>query len=198
MLPPGGWVFRENGMDAAAAAARARGFEPRLVDYPLFDVPGSFATAVAAARQAGKHDRAVYAYGESAGGTLAGLLAEKGYVRAAAVQSPVSNLPTYLGLLAQGSSLAFVQQLLKLDPLTAKQFSPDKQPRSKSPIYAETPTQDQLSPSTNTWAQKDPNVQAHPVPGVHLDPIQEGARLVPMMNFLDRQDEQSRSSTAHQ
>jgi hypothetical protein len=185
-------------MDAAVAAARARGFEPRLVDYPLFDVPGSFATTVAAAKQAGKHDRAVYAYGESAGGTLAALLAEKGYVRAAALESPVSNLPTFLGLLAQGGgwSVGFEEQLLNLNPVTAKQFSPDKQSRSKSPIYVETPTQDPLSPSTNAWAQKDSNVQAFPVPGVHLDGIQEAARLVPMMNFLHRQDERSRSSGA--
>ena len=72
----------------------AAGFVPHYVDYPLGDVPA--AVAMARAEAAALRERfgaeAVYAYGSSAGGTLAALLAGEGLVAAALAKAPPSDL----------------------------------------------------------------------------------------------------------
>ncbi len=75
-------------------AARRAGFIPHYTKYPLGDMPA----AVLAVRAEARRLRLkvgldmVYAYGSSAGGTLAALLAGDGLVGAAAAKAPVSNL----------------------------------------------------------------------------------------------------------
>jgi len=72
----------------------AAGFVPHYVDYPLGDLPA----AVLAARAEAARLRArfgideVFAYGSSAGGTLAALLSGDGLVAAAVAKAPVSDL----------------------------------------------------------------------------------------------------------
>lgn len=99
LLHPGAfWI----GLLPAQLAGTCRAFaDPALrvvaVDYPLRDLAG----AVAAARHAAArlHERMghrpVFAYGESAGGTLAALLAAGGRVDAAVAVAPLSNLLTW-------------------------------------------------------------------------------------------------------
>lgn len=75
------------------AAARAAGFVPHYLSYPLGDMPAAFQAARAEAiRLRTAYGGAVYAYGSSAGGTLAALLAGDGLVSAAVAKAPPSNL----------------------------------------------------------------------------------------------------------
>lgn len=73
--------------------ARAAGFVPHYLRYPLGDLPAAVRAARAEAiRLRSRYGRAVYAYGSSAGGTLASLLAGDGLVSAAVAKAPVSDL----------------------------------------------------------------------------------------------------------
>jgi acetyl esterase/lipase len=77
--------------------ALAAGFVPHYVTYPLGDLPAAVDRARAEARrlrrQFGVDD--VYAYGSSAGGTLAALLSGDHLVSAAVAKAPVSDLTTW-------------------------------------------------------------------------------------------------------
>jgi alpha/beta hydrolase fold len=70
----------------------ARGFRARVVDYPLHDLPGAVRAARAAAA---RHRSPVYAFGDSAGGTLAALLAVRGQVDAGVAFAAPSDLLTW-------------------------------------------------------------------------------------------------------
>jgi len=78
-------------------AAEKAGFIPHYTVYPLGDMPA----AVLAVRAEAKRLRQkfgpsqVYAYGSSAGGTLAALLSGDGLVGGAAAKAPVSNLVSW-------------------------------------------------------------------------------------------------------
>lgn len=73
--------------------AEAAGFVPHYLVYPLGDLPGAVLAARAEARRLGERfPGRLYAYGSSAGGTLAAILAGDGLVRAAAAKAPVSDL----------------------------------------------------------------------------------------------------------
>ncbi|MGE5409095.1 MAG: alpha/beta hydrolase family protein [Syntrophothermus sp.] len=77
-----------------AVRAVEAGFVPHYVSYPLDDMPAAVLRARAEARRLREKfglDR-VYAYGSSAGGTLATLLAGDGLVAAAVAKAPVSDL----------------------------------------------------------------------------------------------------------
>jgi pimeloyl-ACP methyl ester carboxylesterase len=75
------------------AAAREAGFAPHYLSYPLGDMPAAFQAARAEAiRLRTAYGSAVYAYGSSAGGTLAALLAGDGLVSAAVAKAPPSDL----------------------------------------------------------------------------------------------------------
>jgi acetyl esterase/lipase len=77
--------------------ALAAGFVPHYVTYPLGDLPAAVDRARAEARRLrqkfGLAD--VYAYGSSAGGTLAALLSGDDLVDAAVAKAPVSDLVTW-------------------------------------------------------------------------------------------------------
>ncbi len=77
--------------------ALAAGFVPHYVTYPLGDLPAAVERARAEARRLrqkfGLAD--VYAYGSSAGGTLAALLSGDDLVAAAVAKAPVSDLVSW-------------------------------------------------------------------------------------------------------
>jgi acetyl esterase/lipase len=76
--------------------AEAAGFVPHYLAYPLGDLAGAVLAARAEARRLGERfPGRLYAYGTSAGGTLAAILAGDGLVRAAAAKAPVSDLLTW-------------------------------------------------------------------------------------------------------
>lgn len=73
--------------------AEAAGFVPHYLSYPLGDLPAAVRAARSEARRLGERFRGrLYAYGTSAGGTLAAILAGDGLVRAAVAKAPVSDL----------------------------------------------------------------------------------------------------------
>ncbi len=73
--------------------AVAAGFVPHYLSYPAGDLTGAVVAARAQARRLDAlFPGRVYAYGSSAGGTLAALLAGDGLVEAAVAKAPVSDL----------------------------------------------------------------------------------------------------------
>lgn len=99
LLHGGSFLYDDEEFEATTReAALKAGFIPHYTTYPLGDMPG----AVLAVRAEAKRLRLklggrnmVYAYGSSAGGTLAALLAGDGLVGAAVAKAPVSNLVSW-------------------------------------------------------------------------------------------------------
>jgi acetyl esterase/lipase len=91
----GSFLFEDPSFEAATEPlAEEAGFVPHYVDYPLGDLPAALTRARAeAARLRSRYGADdVYAYGSSAGGTLAALLAGEGLVAAAVAKAPPSDL----------------------------------------------------------------------------------------------------------
>ena len=82
-------------MAAEMEAARSLGFTPRYVNYTAANVLAAWRDTRAVASREAARGRDVYAYGFSAGGVLASLLAQKDRVLAAAAVAPPSNLTTW-------------------------------------------------------------------------------------------------------
>lgn len=94
LIHGGGFVEGSpSGMDyAAAVAARDGTFATRQPAYPLDDLAGAFERLRTVALGLRAQGRAVYAYGDSAGGAIAVWLASRGYVLAAAGKAPPTAL----------------------------------------------------------------------------------------------------------
>lgn len=94
LLHGGSFLYDDDNFEATTREAATRaGFIPHYTTYPL----GNLGAAVLALRAEVRRLREkvgpdVYAYGSSAGGTLAALLAGDGLVGAAAAKAPVSDL----------------------------------------------------------------------------------------------------------
>jgi hypothetical protein len=107
----------------------------------------------------------VFAYGESAGGLLAARLAQEAHVEAAAIQSPVANLPFFLSLL--GDSLP--ERLGVPTLIDEQRYSPASHGAANRIFATAAADGDPLTPSTLAWASKERLVSAITVPGDHLD-----------------------------
>jgi acetyl esterase/lipase len=94
LMHSGGFVIPGDMHDAAALAPRY-GFEPRDIQYTLGDPLQAWRDVRAAALRGLRSGRRVYAYGSSAGGTLAVLLAEHRLVEAAAADAPPGDLTNW-------------------------------------------------------------------------------------------------------
>lgn len=114
------------------AAARAAGFVPHYLHYPLGDMPAAFRAARAEAiRLRAGYGSAVYAYGSSAGGTLAALLAGEGLTAAAVAKAPPSDLLGWRWPL--GAYGVDFYQRLGLTPSVRRRLSPLRRP-ARSPL----------------------------------------------------------------
>ena len=185
---PGGFIFGDTEqMHRAVTIATEMGFNVDNVDYPLEDLNG----AVAAAEQAASQYEDVYAYGESAGGTLAALLAQRGLVKAAAAYSPVANLKVFGKRLNLDPPYADLVHATQVDLRRASPIHFD----SALPILALTPKHDArwMNRNTQSWAAADPEVDALTVPGGHLgdpdDPSVYDANAGLLMRFLSPVDD---------
>jgi acetyl esterase/lipase len=95
LLHAGGWILGSASlMDPLEPAVRAAGMKPVPVEYALGDLPQAFADAEAAARRF--RGRSVYAYGESAGGTMAAWLASRWIVDGAFTNSAIVRLAAFV------------------------------------------------------------------------------------------------------
>lgn len=114
------------------SAARTAGFVPHYLHYPLGDMPAALRAARAEAiRLRSAYGSAVYAYGSSAGGTLAALLAGEGSVAAAVAKAPPSDLLGWRWPLAAYGADYYRQ--IGLTPSARRRLSPLRRP-ARSPL----------------------------------------------------------------
>ena len=146
-----------------AVKARRRGFAAFNIDYPLFDIEAAVKTAVAKAQQLRRRGYRVFAYGDSAGGTLASLLAERGLADAAAAYAPPSDLLRWPDFFTDEEYKAW----LGLNRAERRRLSPAFH-RSKRPILV-LQGHDGFAIWNLSWAKRDPLVRVRWVPGGHPD-----------------------------
>ncbi len=190
MLHSGGFILGSPAsLDQAAAAAEGVGFEAVPVAYKLHDLPGAAAQVERIARRYERQGRDVYAYGESAGGLLASMLAEESLSEATAVYSSISDLPAYIRHTPPPERGVFVdalhatrKQIRELSPVNGL---------SEAPVLALTPVADSghLNRATDRWAERDPLVSTRDVQGGHLgldEPDVYAANVAVAMRWLAR------------
>lgn len=133
LLIHGGSFLYEDPLFESLTRARAvaAGFVPHYLSYPLGDLRGAVAAAQAEARRLNVlYPGRVYAYGTSAGGTLAALLAGDGMVEAAVAKAPISDLVGWeWPLTAYGSDYyerigATIQDRFRFSPLRRHALRP--------------------------------------------------------------------------
>lgn len=93
-FPGGGFVLPASDADLAQACRELgrRGLAARPLRYPLRDVPGALDSARRAASAAARGKGPVFVLGDSAGGTIAAMLAQEGRVDAAVAVAAPTNL----------------------------------------------------------------------------------------------------------
>jgi fucose 4-O-acetylase-like acetyltransferase len=148
-------------------AARAAGFVPHYLSYPLGDLRG----AVTAAREEAARLRArfgpeVYAYGSSSGGTLASLLAGDGLVSAAVAKAPPSDLVGWEWPLTAYGPGYFAE--IGADPAARRRLSPLRRPMRRPLLVVQGRT-DRVVPlgMNEAFADKFRRVHLRVVPGGH-------------------------------
>jgi pimeloyl-ACP methyl ester carboxylesterase len=94
LIHGGSFLYEDPSFEPLTRARAAQaGFVPHYLRYPLGDMPDAYRAARAEViRLRARYGDDVYAYGSSAGGTLAALLAGDGLVSAAVAKAPVSDL----------------------------------------------------------------------------------------------------------
>lgn len=187
LFHPGSFVADlDPGMVRARAAAKQRGFKPRVVDYALSNVPAAMKQSNRLAKRLEAKGRSVSAYGDSAGGAIALALAQRGRVRSAAANSPVTSIPKFLKGIhnAGGDAEGLAKHLHLANPAKQKKFSVAKGRPSRSPSLAFAPHDDMLSLPTLKWGQKDKRVKVRETPGGHLDGATYDSSLNQAMKYL--------------
>ncbi len=157
-------------MNAAAAYAKPK-FQPVKVDYPLWDLSAALKYSKKEARSF--PNRKVYAYGESAGGSIAARLGEMGLVREAAAQDPVANVVKYIR-----PSQGYFGDDWEAE---ARWMSPDRH-AAKRPVRAWIARDDSLAPDSWQWVKNDAKVTGKGIPGEHL---QEPYKTEAMHSAID-------------
>jgi acetyl esterase/lipase len=148
--------------------AEIAGFVPHYVTYPLGDMPAAVETVRLAARElrerVGRDN--VYAYGASAGGTLAAILAGEGSVAAAVAKAPVSDLVSWEWPLQQYGLNYFEQ--IQVGPEDRLRLSPYRRPQ-KRPLLVIQGRADKVVPlkMNEAFAAKFPRVHLWVVAGGH-------------------------------
>jgi pimeloyl-ACP methyl ester carboxylesterase len=147
--------------------AIAAGFVPHYVDYPLGDLAGAVAVAEAEARRLGEEFGVdhVYAYGFSAGGTLAALLSGSGLVAAAVAKAPPTDLSTWKW---PTETYAHYDERIGADPEELRRLSPTLLP-AQNPLLIYQGRGDRVVPPAmnEAFAAKYPRVHFWSVPGGH-------------------------------
>jgi acetyl esterase/lipase len=165
----GSFLFEDPNFEPSTAArAIAAGFVPHYVTYPLGDMPAAVLAAQAEARRL-RHEfglARVYAYGASAGGTLAALLSGNGLVDAAVAKAPVSDLVSWKWpFTAYGPDY---DERVGLNISARYRLSPLRRPAMNPLLIYQGRRDGVVPPAMNqAYAAKFPRVYFWSVPGGH-------------------------------
>ena len=165
-LHPGGYyLYDSSAMRGVDAAFEAQGFDAVAVNYTTGDIEAGWKDVKEVARTI--TDRPIYAYGESAGGGYAGMLAVKGLVDGAVLLSPLADLTDW----GQEKGERFQCTTSEC----WDEFSPALRP-ARAPVLQFLPTDDDVvdPAAALDWAERDPLVEAETWPGFHLAPSPQG------------------------
>lgn len=164
----GSFLFEDQFEPSTVARAIAAGFEPHYVEYPLGNLPAAFGKAKEEAKRLRSRfgKTMVYAYGASAGGTLAVLLSSDGLVGASAAKAPVTDLVSWEWPLTQFGANYFEQ--IGLSEAARARFSPIDLP-VKSPLLIYQGRADNVVPPAmnEAFAATSENISYWSVPGGH-------------------------------
>ena len=167
--------------------ARAAGFVPHYVTYPLGNMPAAVLAARAEARRLRLkfgRDR-VYAYGSSAGGTLAALLAGDDLIAAAVAKAPVSDLVGWEWPLGAYGPEYF--SAVALGPAARYRLSPLRRPQ-RTPLLVVQGRADQIVPAAmnEAFAAKFKRVHLWQVAGGHTTERTRPWLIEDAMGWLSR------------
>jgi pimeloyl-ACP methyl ester carboxylesterase len=146
LIHGGSFLYEDPAFESLTRRQALRaGFVPHYLSYPLGDMPGAFQAARAeAVRLRARYGSAVYAYGSSAGGTLASLLAGDGLVSAAVAKAPVSDLLDWeWPLSAYGPD--YFERIGLSAPTARRRLSPLRRP-ARNPLLILQGRRDQIVP----------------------------------------------------
>lgn len=152
LLHGGSFLFDDTEFEVETREAASKaGFIPHYVTYPLGDMPAAVLAVRAEAKRLRQKVGAdlVYAYGSSAGGTLAALLSGDGLVGAAAAKAPVSNLVSWEWPLEQYGPTYYERVMLDLP--ARYRLSPLRRP-AKEPLLVVHGIDDQVVPVSQSEA----------------------------------------------
>jgi len=147
--------------------ATAAGFETHYLRYPLGDLPGAVRAARAEARRLRTRvGEPVYAYGSSAGGALAAILAGDGLVSAAVAKAPPSDLVNWHWPVATFG--VDYHQRVRANPRALYRLSPLRR-RARRPLLVVHGARDGVVPPamSEAFAGKFRRVHLWTVPGGH-------------------------------
>ncbi|HTT95094.1 MAG TPA: prolyl oligopeptidase family serine peptidase [Solirubrobacterales bacterium] len=170
LIHGGSFLFEDPEFEPLTRApALAAGFVPHYVTYPLDNLPAAVQRVRAEARRLREkfgRDR-VYAYGASAGGTLAALLSGDDLVSAAVAKAPVSDLVTWTWPLAQYG--ADYWENLGVDMAARERLSPIRRPQLAPLLVIQGRADNVVPPTMNeAFAAVYPRVKLWLVAGGHL------------------------------
>jgi alpha-beta hydrolase superfamily lysophospholipase len=168
LIHGGSFLFADPSFEAATQqAARDAGFVPHYLRYPLGDLRGAVRAARDAARRLGERfPEPLYAYGSSAGGALASLLAGDGMVRAAVAKAPPSDLLDWAWPLATYG--ADYYRRIGAGPTARRSLSPLRRP-ARRPLLLVHGNRDAVVPlaMSEAFAAKFDRVHLQVVAGGH-------------------------------
>ena len=170
LIHGGSFIFEDPEFESLTrAAALAAGFVPHYVTYPLDNLPAAVETVRAEARSLREEfgvDR-VYAYGASAGGTLAALLSGEELVSAAVAKAQVSDLLTWTWPLTRYSPEYW--ESLGVDQADRERLSPIRRPEHSPLLLIQGRADQVVPPSMNeAFAAAYRRVSLWLVAGGHL------------------------------
>ena len=152
-------------MDIPAQIATDLGLKPVSIEYPLGDVVAANQTARRVAKAWRDSGYDVVAFGESAGGQMATLLAAEGRVDYAVGNAPVSNLLRYW----EGDEQVFWEEKLGADEETRRELSPALQPQDRPVFLLHSPKDPGVPFDLSVdYAREFPQVSLRRVGGCHI------------------------------
>lgn len=168
LIHGGSFLFEDPAFEAETRPpALAAGFVPHYLTYPLGDLRGAVLAARAAARELrARYGPNVYAYGSSAGGTLAALLAGDGLLAGAVVKAPPTDLVGWeWPLTAYGADY---YDLIGASPGARYRLSPLRRPQRR-PLLVVHGREDRVVPvaMNEAFAAKFERVHLWATPGGH-------------------------------